>query len=233
MPRKVQTRRHPRKNYHRGQQLVRYDPRQNRRGFFPIPNLAAGARVVKLRFTINSGDSHTISSSTGSIVTYPYRANGMYDPYASAGGQQPRGFDQYMALFRHFTVHYSRIKLQFAMTGETSSNPMKVGVYLRDTTTALSSTQDIGEFPRTRQAMLTRDQPAAKISMGFNARKFFHVKDPGDETSLHGTAGSDPSQAAAFQVFGYALSSQSEDCIFTGYIDYIAVLHTPVLPAAS
>lgn len=222
-----------RKNYNKKSQMVRYDPKRSRRGFFPIPNLAQGARVVKLRFAINQGDDHSIASSTGSIVSYPYRANGMFDPYASAGGQQPRGFDQYMALFRHYTVHYSRVKLQFYLGSEATSNPMKVGVYLRDTTTALSSSQDIAEFPRTRQAVLTREVPVQKIVMGFNCRKFFHVKDPGDEANLHGTSGSDPAQQAAFIVFGYALNSQTETCHFTGYIDYIAVLHTPVLPAAS
>lgn len=222
-----------RKNYHKKRQTVRYDPAPGRRGYFPIPNLAAGARVVKLRFSINQGDSHDLASSTGSIVNYAYRANGMYDPYAGAGGQQPRGYDQYMSLFRHFTVHYSRIKCQFFLGNESTSSPMKVGLYLRDTTTALSTTQDIGEFMRTRQAVLTRQVPVAKLSLGFNCRKMFHVKDPGDDTSLQGTIGSDPSQQAAFHVFGYAVNSGTETASFTGYIDYIAVLHTPILPTAS
>jgi len=234
MPRQYgRKRNHPRKHYNHRSGEVRVATQNHRRGYFPITNLAPSARVVKLRFSINAGDANQIASSTGSIVSWPYRANGMYDCYAGAGGAQPRGFDQYMALYRHFCVHYSRIKLQFMMAAESTSSPMKVRVYLRDTTTALASHQDIGEYPRTRQIVLTREVPVGKVSMGFNARKFFHVKDPMDEPNLHGTSGADPTQAAAWNVFGYALNGVSETCIFTGYIDYIAVLNTPIQPTAS
>lgn len=206
---------------------------KQRRGYFPINNLAPSQRVVKLRFTLADGDIHTVTSSSGSISTFVYRANGMYDPYAGAGGTQPRGFDQYMLMYRHFTVMYSRIKLRFGLFGEATSSPMKVGVYLRDTTTSLTSEKDICEFPRIRAQLLTQATNPVKVSLGFNARKFFTVKDPLDEDDLKGTSGSDPNQQADYHVFGYCFASDSESAFFEGYIDYIAVLSTPILPTAS
>lgn len=219
---------------HRGsnRRPVPYRQKQ-RRGYFPITNLAPSQRVVKLRFALADGDVHNITSSTGSIGQYVYRANGMYDPYAGAGGTQPRGFDQYMLMYRHYTVVYSRIKLVFCLSAEATSSNMKVGVYLRDTTTSLTTEKDICEFPRMRAAVLTRDTNPVKISMGFNARKFFTVKDPLDEDDLKGTSGADPAQDADYHVWGFSLNNQSETCMFSGYIDYIAVLSTPILPTAS
>lgn len=207
--------------------------RPKRRGYFPIRNLAPNMKVVKLRYSLNNGDEHTLTSTTGSLAHFVYRANGMYDPYAGAGGNQPRGFDQYMALYRHFTVVYSKIFLEFYHASESTSFPCKVGIYLRDTTTSLSTSQDIGEYPRIRQATLTEEASKIRISMGFNAKKFFQIRDPLDEDDLKGTSGADPTQQADFHIFGYALNSQSETPKFNGYIDYIAVLTHPILPTQS
>jgi hypothetical protein len=48
--------------------------------------------------------------SSGTFSTYSFRGNGMYDPYAGAGGAQPNGFDEYMALYKHFYVIGSKIR---------------------------------------------------------------------------------------------------------------------------
>lgn len=49
-----------------------------------------------------------------SLVTVPFyavalRGNGMYDPDITSAGLQPRGFDQYMALYKNFRVIRSRV----------------------------------------------------------------------------------------------------------------------------
>jgi len=44
-------------------------------------------------------------------------ANDLYDPEVSVGGHQPRGFDDYMAQYKKFTVTSSRCMVTFAYEG--------------------------------------------------------------------------------------------------------------------
>lgn len=213
--------------------LILFRTSRPRAGYFPITNIQPRDKVVKLRYAINQGDVHAITSTSGSIVQYAYSCNGMYDPYLGGGGNQPRGFDQLMTMYRHYTVLFSKINLDFVFTNESTSNPMKVGVYIRDTATAYTMSQDIAEAPRTRQAVVTDDVTPVKVKMGFNCRKMFRVKDVTDDNELRGTSSTNPSQVAAWNVFGYAFNGFTETVWFSGYIDYIAVLTHRIQPTAS
>lgn len=57
-------------------------------------------------------------SPTGTaVVAKRYLANGMYDPDTNVGGHQPRGFDEFMKLYKTFTVHGSSISCSFMYEG--------------------------------------------------------------------------------------------------------------------
>lgn len=189
--------------------------------------------LVKLRFAINDGDSHVMTSTTGSVTDYTYRANGMYDPYASAGGAQPRGYDQYMSLYRNFTVIGSKIHVTFFHSQTGTVNPVKCAIILNDATTSISGTAQIGESPRSINKMLLGDSGPITLRKGFSAKKFFGIKNPLDEDDLSGTASADPAQAANFHICAFAPNAATQAIQFTGFIDYIAVLHSPIIPTQS
>lgn len=46
--------------------------------------------------------------------TYVFSANGLYDPNITGAGHQPRGFDQYMALYNQYKVISSSITMSWA-----------------------------------------------------------------------------------------------------------------------
>lgn len=67
-------------------------------------------RVTKwLRYS----DSALITSTTGLCTTYLFAANDCYDPNVTGTGHQPMGYDNMMALYNHFCVVASRLKVTF------------------------------------------------------------------------------------------------------------------------
>jgi len=56
------------------------------------------------RATLSYTESVAITGSTGSVGTYSWRINDLYDPNLSGTGHQPLGFDQYMLLYNKFRV---------------------------------------------------------------------------------------------------------------------------------
>lgn len=204
-------------------------------GRVPYVSLQPRAELVKFRFAINAGLGHTIESASGAVVDYVYRANSCYDPYAGAGGAQPRGFDQLMTRFRHGVVVKSKIDIRF-FYNEVAVYSMRVGIQLKDTTTALgvAAHQDIAEFPRTVMTILSPTGGGVKrLRYNYTPRSFFSMKNVQDEEDMWFTSAADASESASFHVFGYGLDSQTQECFVTGFIDYTVMMLHPVLSSAS
>lgn len=192
-------------------------------------------QLAKMRFSLNAGLGHAIASSSGAVVDWVYRANDGYDPYAGAGGAQPRNFDQLMAMYRHGVCVRSTINLEFFFDA-VPSYAMKVGVLLRDSTTSLgaASQADITESPRRRDAILDPQLGGVrKIRFTYTPKGFFGTKDCEDNEELFFTSGASPSQNAAYHVFGYGMASQTQQCYVTGWIDYTFLLLHPIQPSQS
>lgn len=68
------------------------------------------ARTVKwLRYST----SVSLSSVSGAVTTWVFRANDCFDPDFTGTGHQPMGFDQMMIFYNHFCVTHSRIIVSF------------------------------------------------------------------------------------------------------------------------
>lgn len=199
-----------------------------------IHTLQPSSKLVRLRFSLNSGDAHALSSTTGSIASFTYRANDLYDPYAGAGGAQPRGFDEWMAFYRHFVVLGSQIVCKFTSPtpNATGEIPMRVAIVLADNSTAPSTTSMIAEHPRSVNKIFGSNMVQTLVKR-FSAKGFFSVKDPTDSDDLHGTAGASPSEQAYYHVLAFCLNGGSETVLVTGYIDYIVRLLHPTTPVQS
>ena len=70
---------------------------------------------TKLRFC----ERVEFTPTSTSIQQIKFRANGMYDPnvQVGAGQHQPRGFDEFMAIYKTFTVHGSTCSVSFMYEG--------------------------------------------------------------------------------------------------------------------
>lgn len=92
---------------------------------FGFPN----AVQAVLRYHDRSAQNPTITSTSVRV----FRLNGMYDPDTAAGGHQPRGYDEYTAIYQHYQVKACKFKINF-MTD--NSVPMMVGWAIRRSSTA-------------------------------------------------------------------------------------------------
>lgn len=204
---------------------------------FASPNrtLAPNTKLVNLRFALAGGDVHQMESTTGDIINWKYAATDMFDPYVGGGGYQPRGFDQWMQFYRKYTVIGSKINVRFFFNENmlSTNKSMKVGVCLRDNSGTISSVADIAESPRANIKLLIGGNRPVHVSKGYSCKKFFGKQDPIDEDSLAGTQTSSPASNAFFTIVGFGLNSESSTCYFDGYIDYLAILHSPIVPSQS
>lgn len=190
--------------------------------------------VRNLRFALSAGEGHTITSTAGALSSdETYRANGCYDPYAGAGGTQPRFFDQMTAMYRNWMVLGSKITLflGFGAASSTSSD-MQVSIVLKDGSTAVANAKDILEAPRVRTKLMTAGQDN-KILTHKYSYKMAGNKSPLDNENLWGTASADPTEQFYYHILGYQPGGGTEAIHFTGWIDYSVIFFHAILPTAS
>ena len=59
-----------------------------------------------------------VLAPTGTGLTFAsFRANSLYDPVYALGGAQPRGFDQFMAVYKTYTVTGAKVSVTFMYEG--------------------------------------------------------------------------------------------------------------------
>ena len=101
-----------RKKYPLYRRRKRYNPRNklrlNRiRGVSTMPDML----ITKLKYVGN------ISEIASASYSYKFAINGLYDPDLSGVGQQPMGFDQFMAFYERYEVRSSKITCMVSQNG--------------------------------------------------------------------------------------------------------------------
>lgn len=165
----------------------------------------------------------TIGSTFGSTGNWFFRANGMYDPDFTGGGHQPLYFDQLSAIYNHFRVIKSNMKLRLTSRG--TGNPVMVtGVMLNDDTSGTINGETLCEQKRARSMTLAQgtNDNTYRLSERFSAYSTFGKESMGND-SLIGSGANDPSELTFFQIFCYSplLGSGTIDLEVT--IDYTAL----------
>lgn len=185
--------------------------------------------VVKLRY--NGAASFSLTA-TG-YDTHLFQANSMYDPDHTAVGHQPRQFDQRMTMFDHYTVLGAKILVQ-AVNNQTSSQGVIIACTLQDDNTAITSLDDLMEYPKKKHRILTAQQPRASLVQTYSCKKFFHTK-PLSDSDQRGSVASNPLEGAYFgiycQTMDKLLGTGSVDVIVT--IDFICAFTERKQPAKS
>lgn len=206
---------------------------QNFRRHIPT-NLKAGCaqnQVVKFKFGFDSGDDHAIASTTGSFVDYAYRATSPYDPYAETGGAQPRGFDQWMALYNKGVVLGSKITATFYFSpGSTTNNAMSVGI-ARKMSIADVDAPLLSEARNGVRKVITANNDKVVCVLKYSYREL--CKDPNDAENLEFASDGNSTTQVYFHVGGFAMNSQTQTCRFVGNIQYTVLLKEPINPGQS
>lgn len=196
----------------------------------PIPNRFA----TKLRYA----DNFTLQPVSGLVAAHLWNANSCYDPDVTGTGHQPRGFDQFMAMYDHFTVIGSKITAWFCgSSGSATNSPTMIGIALKDFTTLPSTKNDYMEGRNVVSTMLAFDNEThevKKLTKTFSTKKFLGVSKPLASSVLRGSASADPAEDAYFHVFAQALQPANIDPIRVQVvIDYLVVFTEPKQPSQS
>lgn len=186
------------------------------------------AKTTKMAFRYV--DTISISGDTGPNMAYhTFSCNGMYDPDVTSTGHQPRGFDQYMQFYNHYTVIGAKIKCTFVSNDTTNQGNCYVGV-----------TQGAGSVPGITAINTVIEKKSFKVStiMGtrprivssrVNLSKALGQKVLQEDNNA-GSASSNPAEQWYFHIMtgtNWVANVDPGNLRVLVEIDYIAVLHEP------
>lgn len=161
--------------------------------------------VAKLRYC-EAG----VIDSGGGTGTFVYNACSLYDPSTTALGHQPLGFDQYSALYDHYVVLGSRIKITFWTENAATTYASIVGVKLDDdnllgTTNVeqvIEQANALTKYRFLRNNSTSGDNTIVSLKQTYSAKKFNGVKDVLDNKATIGApVNASPSESAYYILF--------------------------------
>lgn len=168
------------------------------------------------------------TSSLGNVTTfstYVFSANGMYDPNISSGGHQPMYFDQFSALYNHYTVIGSKIVVKVIPISLTTGPGI----------VSLTKNDDPTVVPTAIEAMIEQSQsrytifPAGysnsghTLTMTWSAKKTFGGSVLGNDR-LQGDINNNPPEQTYYVINAAAYDlTKPAGYYFNVTIEYIAV----------
>lgn len=184
----------------------------------------------EMRTTLRYVDTFNLSPSSQTATGFSIRANDLYDPQVSAGGHQPRGFDQYSTLYKKFTVTASKISVTFAYEAyngctdqDATGMPLQsiqsgssavVGspacICLVHKAVAPNTTQTIEQFQeqdRTKWKTITPQSDAKTVSTRLKASEFFGKDFLVGADGYTGTASAHPEN----QLYYHVMAARNSD----------------------
>lgn len=135
----------------------------------------------------------TLTSTTGTLSSYIWRCNGMFDPNFTSTGHQPMYFDQLGVIYNHYHVFKSRATLEILNT----SNVL-LAFMMDDDNTIPGSVNQALELPTSKGGLLpVPTTKAHSINLTWDAKKFFGG-DIYDNSNLQGYVSADPNEQTYF-----------------------------------
>lgn len=215
--------------------------RTGRRGGTSTKNKFITGKTAKATFRYAERVTISGNAVEGSLGTHVFSANGAYDPNVTGVGNQPRGFDELMALYDQYTVVKSKIEVRFA-NQNVSSRPY-VGIMVRDTSSISSTVVDMMEYsgskvshkPLARSGGGDADADLATfLTSSCDVASFAGSKDALDNPELKGGAAKNPDEGIFYHICAGSVSDSSGvsvDALVT--VTYDVILHEPKLPPPS
>jgi len=146
-------------------------------------------------------DIITLVSTGGAIAQYLWSCNGLYDPDVTSTGHQPLLFDQFSALYDHYTVLGSRITLKCMPASSASTVPMTVLLMLNDDTSLISTNPIVNaeQVGSTIKFLQMDAGNSLTLTKNFSLNKTYG-KDSKLQGKLIGTATANPAEQTYFQL---------------------------------
>lgn len=188
------------------------------------------SKMVKLRY---SAEVILNPPAVGVPTVHYFTANSMYDPDLTGVGHQPRGFDEWMNVYDHYTVLGCRATARWIPSASTDKVPSAWGIALTDDASfphaslgdVIESVEGGKNYRLAGQSATTTGGIHPTVTRRFSAKKFFGVKAIVGQDEYKGTATANPTEMAHLALWACGPTVSDPDAIvFQMTIDYIAVL---------
>lgn len=168
-----------------------------------VPRGMPKRMYTKLRYF----EQVTMDPTSGTATATVFRLNSCYDPFFATGGRQPKGLDQYFALYDKGVVTSARIVCKYV--GPAATFQAVYGVSLRSDTTLSVSTADYVEDPHSVFAIGNIYEPNQEVVIKYTPKWFGDSKKDSaqEDDELHFTNTSDCSKPCFAHVFVGSLQS--------------------------
>lgn len=164
-------------------------------------------------------------TATGVPSSYVFRANSMFDPNLTGVGHQPMYFDQYAALYNHYTVIGSKITFQFT-SADNVYPPFQVACVLDDDGAQPTPLADaVAEQTLGSKVILMPSDSTDTVrhlTLKFSAKKNFGGSVV-NNAGLRGNATTNPTEQMFYFFSITPRSGDNAEVRCTASIEYIAV----------
>lgn len=195
-----------RKRYfkYRGRRIVRRKPKVTKRPLrtltirqSPVPD----SIICNLRYV---GGSTIQATNSGAAVPITLRANSCYAPNQSGVGHQPMGFDNWMNMYSKGVVLSAKVTATFiTQSGTFTGRQALVGIN-KSRLALMSANDDHLEAGNVSYKFISDKKDAVRVTMSYNTKRWFGIKDVSDEDDLKFTNGVNPGKVCYFHVFAQA-----------------------------
>jgi len=199
--------------------------RSTKMRYFRTPQVTGGVVGFPKQMKFKHKYCETISQSgaAGTVARYQFSCNNLFDPNTSGTGAQPMYYDQVCAIYNHWCVIGSKIKVNIS-SGSGATYPIIAGLYIEDDTTVPTNYQQIMSNSTTSWKSIGADWGNNYIvSKKWSAKKAFGGSIIGNPV-LQGVPTAGPSEQQYFTIFGYAADLASAVAYYaTVEIEYIVL----------
>jgi len=211
---------------------------KKKKGTYKAPTKKKHILGTTTRATLRYSANVTVTSASvfEAVGTHVFSANGAYDPDITGAGSQPRGFDELMALYDHYTVTASRVKVRY--TNNSTTRPY-VAIAVRDSPTGVPDAKTLFESSDCKitdkiLGRLSEGNESCAMTHNVNVGNFLGRKSVMSDSELKGSAAANPAEQVYYHINCVNMdgsASSSVDAIVT--LEYDIVLHEPKTPLAS
>jgi hypothetical protein len=159
------------------------------------------ARVTKrLRYS----DSFQLTSTSGAVASYVYRANDLYDPDVTGTGHQPMGFDQLCpGWYNHFCVTHAKMIVTFRNSSSAGGQCCLRVDGFSTPLTVINRIVEIGGAAMDTLGVLASANDTKQLSLMVDIAKLQGIRPASAitaDSSLRGDSATSPTEATYFHI---------------------------------
>jgi len=163
--------------------------------------------------------------AAGALQAYNFSCNSLFKPDQTNAGHQPMYFDQMAALYDHYTVIGSQIRIRVTKSDTSTTIPITIGCFVNDDSTVTGTITSLMENSNASffKQISGNGHPYAVLQQKWSAIKTFGGSILGND-NLQGTTSASPAEQSVYTFFmDSSPLATSTSAVLDVEIRYIAV----------